>query len=210
MPESTFPWKAPRVCVVDARGLIVREGKIASEPEALIGWLGQLGGKIVLTGLEAGPLSQWLHGGLSAGRPDGRASGDPARPSSVQGDVGEDRPQGCARDCPADAPGLVSAGALQVAAGAGDAGVLMARKLLQKQLHAVEMSVRGSCANFGLKVGQTTFRRFEGRVAHAGRRTPTLQAMADALLAARTVLARELSSLEKRGGRSPATTIGYS
>jgi transposase len=27
--------------------------------------LGKLGAKVVLTGLEAGPLSQWLHAGLS-------------------------------------------------------------------------------------------------------------------------------------------------
>jgi transposase len=53
------------VCIVDERGLIVREGKVASEPEALIEWLGKLGRPLELIGLEAGPLSQWLHGGLS-------------------------------------------------------------------------------------------------------------------------------------------------
>src|SRR5687768_15155362 len=59
---------------------------------------------------------------VEPGRPEGGASGDPACARGVQGDVGEDRPQGCARDRAADALGLVSAGALQVAAGAGDAG----------------------------------------------------------------------------------------
>lgn len=45
------------VCVVDASGKIVREGKVASEPEALIAWFGSLGFGLARIGLEAGPLS---------------------------------------------------------------------------------------------------------------------------------------------------------
>src|SRR3954451_16316117 len=53
------------VCVVDATGRIVREAKVASEPEALVGFVRQLGVAVTRIGLEAGPLSQWLHAGLS-------------------------------------------------------------------------------------------------------------------------------------------------
>src|SRR5947208_13931715 len=49
------------VCVVDGNGKIVREGKVASEPAALIGWFGSLGFELGRIGLEAGPLSQWLY-----------------------------------------------------------------------------------------------------------------------------------------------------
>ena len=49
------------VCVVDATGKIVLEAKVASEPEALIGWFGALGLTLERIGLEAGPLSQWLY-----------------------------------------------------------------------------------------------------------------------------------------------------
>src|ERR1700691_680466 len=52
------------VCVVDGSGKIVREGKVASEPEALIGWFGALGLSLARIGLEAGPLSQWLFAGM--------------------------------------------------------------------------------------------------------------------------------------------------
>jgi len=52
------------VCVVDTNGKIIREAKVASEPEALIGWLSGLGLTLGRIGLEAGPLSQWLYAGL--------------------------------------------------------------------------------------------------------------------------------------------------
>ena len=52
------------VCVVDAQGKIVRETKVASEPEALVAFFASLGFAMKRIGLEAGPLSQWLHAGL--------------------------------------------------------------------------------------------------------------------------------------------------
>ena len=58
------------VCVVDAEGRIMAEAKVASEPEALVVWLRELGLVPERIGLEAGPLSQWLHAGLErAGLP---------------------------------------------------------------------------------------------------------------------------------------------
>jgi transposase len=53
------------VCVVDATGKIVREAKVASEPKALAILFQQLGMPVTRIGLEAGPLSQWLHAGLT-------------------------------------------------------------------------------------------------------------------------------------------------
>ena len=52
------------VCVVDGSGKIVREDKVASEPEALILWLVSQGVSLARVGLEAGPLSQWLFAAL--------------------------------------------------------------------------------------------------------------------------------------------------
>ena len=56
--------EASNVCVIDASGKIVREGKVASEPEALIAWFGALELSVTRIGLEAGPLSQWLYAAL--------------------------------------------------------------------------------------------------------------------------------------------------
>ena len=52
------------VCVVDAQGKIVRETKVASEPKALVASFASLGFAVKRIGLEARPLSAWLHAGL--------------------------------------------------------------------------------------------------------------------------------------------------
>ena len=52
------------VAAVDASGKIVREGKVASEPAALIEWFAALGLRMERIGLEAGPQSQWLYAAL--------------------------------------------------------------------------------------------------------------------------------------------------
>ena len=49
------------VCIVDDAGRIVREAKVASEPEALLSILKSGVYHFKRIGLEAGPLSQWLY-----------------------------------------------------------------------------------------------------------------------------------------------------
>ena len=50
----------------NAAGPLVREQKIASEPEALIVWFRGLGFELERIGLEAGPMSQWLYAAMRA------------------------------------------------------------------------------------------------------------------------------------------------
>src|SRR4029453_923991 len=52
------------VCVVDGTGKILREAKVASEPEALIAWFRSQGLRLERVGCEAGPLSQWRYAAL--------------------------------------------------------------------------------------------------------------------------------------------------
>jgi len=54
------------ICVVDEDGIVVTEGKTASEPDDLVRWLVATGLTITRVGLEAGPLSPWLHTELRA------------------------------------------------------------------------------------------------------------------------------------------------
>ena len=62
--------KETSVCIVDDAGKIVREAKVASEPEALLQVLTNTIYRFKRVGLEAGPLSQWLYSVLAeAGLP---------------------------------------------------------------------------------------------------------------------------------------------
>jgi len=52
------------VCVVDRDGRVLWQGKVLSEPAPLIKRLAEWSGVIDLAGIEACPLSEWLHRGL--------------------------------------------------------------------------------------------------------------------------------------------------
>jgi transposase len=186
------------ICVVDERGRIEREGKVASEPEALIGWFSGLGIELSLIGLEAGPLSQWLHGGLmKAGLKVTLLEVRHVRAAFKTMAVKSDRN---------DARGIAqllrlgwfravhckSLPAQEVRA------LLTVRKLVQTKLLDIELSLRGMLRNFGLKVGRTTARSFDGRIQELVSGQSSLQMIADALLKVRAVLRQELAAFEKR------------
>ena len=122
MPGSTSRWNGA-ACAWSMRpaGSSARP-RCASEPEALVGFFRQLGLPLARIGLEAGPLSQWLHAGLVGAGLRGGAARDAACQGGALGDDRKDRPQRRARHRPADAHGLVPAGPPQVAAGAGGPG----------------------------------------------------------------------------------------
>jgi len=62
--------KETSLCIVDGAGRIVREVRVASEPEALLAVLTNPTWHFKRIGLEAGPLSQWLFNALAeAGLP---------------------------------------------------------------------------------------------------------------------------------------------
>jgi transposase len=190
--------EASSVCVVDASGNIVREAKVLSEPENLIGWFRNLGLEMTRIGLEAGPLSQWLYAamkeeGLAVELLETRHVHDAFKAMPVKSDrndargiaqlmrLGWFRPVHC-KSMPAQ----------EVRA------LLTARKLVQSKLFDIEMSLRGILRGFGLKVGRTTPNRFGLRVEELVVGHPTLEIIGKALLRAHEVLLRELNGFEKR------------
>jgi transposase len=189
------------VCVVDASGKILREAKVASEPEALIAWFHALGLGLERIGLEAGPLSQWLFAAMKAAglavelletRHVRRAfemmpvksDRNDARGIAQLMRLGWFRPVHCK-----------SMEAQEVRA------MLTARKLVQSKLRDVENSLRGILRGFGLKVGKTTEREFAARINELVAGHPYLQRIADALLAVRETLRKEFKAFEKQAGK---------
>jgi transposase len=186
------------VCIVEASGKVVREAKVASEPAALIGWFYSLGFQVERIGLEAGPLSQWLYAEMQkAGLPVELLETRHVRNAFKTMPVKTDRK---------DARGiseLIRLGWFRpVHCKSMEAqetrAILTARKLVQSKLHDVEMSLRGILRGFGLKVGRTTPKQFEARIKDLVTGHPTLQVVAEALLAVRAVLLREFNGFEKR------------
>ena len=58
--------KETAICVVDENGVVIREGKALSEPEAIVAWLNESGLPIVKIGIEIGGLARWLYSELRA------------------------------------------------------------------------------------------------------------------------------------------------
>ncbi len=186
------------VCVVDASGKIVRESKVASEPEALVGYLRSLGLELSRIGLEAGPLSQWLYAAMrKAGLAVELLETRHVRRALETMPVKTDRN---------DARGIAQLMRLgwfrpvhcKSMAAQELRALLTARKLMQAKLHDIENSLRGILRSFGLKVGKTTARSFAGRIRELAVGQANLEIIAEALLAARAALLREFNKLERR------------
>jgi transposase len=54
------------LCIVDGAGQITVEVKLHTDPDAIADYFRRTGHQVARLGLEAGPLSQWLHAGLVA------------------------------------------------------------------------------------------------------------------------------------------------
>src|SRR5215510_6569826 len=89
--------KETSVCIVDDAGKIMREARVASEPEALLQVLTNTIYRFKRVGLEAGPLSQWLYsvladagGTISPGtcedvtQPEASGAADPSQAAAVE------------------------------------------------------------------------------------------------------------------------------
>ena len=174
-----------------------KEAKVASEPQALVTFFETLGFAVKRIGLEAGPLSQWLHAGLKrAGFEAVLLETRHVKAALSAMTVKTDRK---------DARGIAqlirmgwfrpvhakSMGSQEVRA------LLVARKQLLGRLIDVELSIRGILRGFGLKVGPVTRKNFEARIRELVTGQATLERITTAMLSARAALKVEYTKLHK-------------
>ena len=190
--------KDTSVCIVDDTGKIVREVKVASEPDALLPVLTNPTYHFKRIGLEAGPLSQWLFSALAeAGLPvicvETRHMRAVLKAQINKTDRNDAR--GMAQMMRA---GLYRPVHVKTLRSQKLRMLLTHRKLLQSKSIAIENDLRGTLRNFGLKVGIVGKLKFEARIKELVESHPDLAALVDPLLIVRRVLRQQLAVLHRR------------
>src|ERR1700724_4155082 len=190
--------KDTSVCIVDDTGKIVREVKMASEPEALLAVLSNPIYHFKRIGLEAGPLSQCLFSALAeAGLPVICVETRHMR-AVLQAQINKtDRndARGMAQMMRA---GLYRPVHVKTLRSQKLRMLLTHRKLLQSKAIAVENDLRATLRNFGLKVGVVGAVKFEMRIKELIENFPDLVALVEPLLVVRRVLREQISILHPR------------
>jgi transposase len=185
------------LCVLDGTGKVVREAKVASEPEALATFLRGLGLPVARIGLEAGPLSQWLHDGLhEAGFEVVLLETRHVKAALSAMAVKTDR---------RDARGIAqllrmgwyrpvhrkSIPPQEIRA------LLGARKQLQIKVMDLEQTMRGLLRGFGLKVGDVSRGKLAARIRELVAGHAMLEKIVEPLLAAREAMWHEFDKLHR-------------
>ncbi len=190
--------KETSVCIVDRAGQVLREVKVATEPEAILAILADEAFTIERIGLEAGPLSQWLYSKLAeAGLPVicvetrhmkaalsaqvNKSDRNDARGIAHMMRVGLYRP--------VHVKTLVSQKRRMLLTG---------RQLLQAKALDIESDLRGTLRNFGFKVGMVGTVKFEARIRDLVADHSDLVAIVEPLLIARKVLREQLGVLHRQ------------
>jgi transposase len=186
------------ICVVDESGRIVREARVASEPEALIAFFRAFGMRMERVGLEACSLTAWLQQGLSAAGIPAiciEARQAKAAMSAMPNKTDRNDARGIAqimrtswyRAVHVKSPLCRSWRAL-----------LTARRLLLNKRRDVENGIRALLREAGLKIGTPSRKSFPARVRELAADDPVLAALAECLLSVVETMTREIARLTKR------------
>jgi len=184
--------------IVDETGRLVREGKVATEPEALDAYMRAGGLPIERVGLEAGPLSTWLHGELTAGGwtmvcIETRRLRAVTRAMPVKSDR---------KDAEAIAQAMRTSWYRAVHVKSAESQrirvLLRNRKILQAKRLDIDNEIRGTLKAFGLKLGKVGRAGFAGRVRELVAGEAVLEAIMPPMLQARSALIAAFDKLHRQ------------
>ena len=189
--------KETSVCIVDGTGKIVREVKVASEPEALLPVLTNPSYHFKRIGLEAGPLSQWLFSALAeAGLPAICVETRHMR-AVLKAQINKTARNDARGMAQMMRAGLYRPVHVKTLRSQKHRMLLTHRKLLQSKAISIDNDLRGTLRNFGLKVGMVGALKFEARIRELVADLPDMALLVEPLLIVRRVLRDQLAILHR-------------
>ena len=190
--------KNTSVCIVDGTGKIVREIKVASEPDALLQVLRSTVYRFKRIGLEAGPLSQWLFSALGEANLPVICVETRHMRAVLKAQINKTDRNDARGIAQMMRVGLYRPVHVKTLRSQKLRMLLTHRKLLQSKAVAIDNDLRGTLRNFGLKVGIVGSARFEARIKELIENLPDLAALVEPLLVVRRVLREQLGILHRR------------
>ena len=190
--------KQTSICVVDQAGLVVREGVVDSDPEAISIYVTSKAPNAVRIGLETGPTSTWLWTELKRlGLPviciDARHAKAVLKMQVNKSDRND--AIGIARIMQT---GWFKEVHVKDIDSHSVRALLASRALLVKIKRDLENHVRGLLKNLGLVIGRAKFNVFAVRTEELIEGRPELIAAIRPLLEARTAVERQVSELDRK------------
>src|SRR3974390_725561 len=190
--------KDTSVCIVDGTGKIVREVKVASEPDALLGVLRNSAYRFKRIGLEAGPLSQWLFSALGEANLPVICVETRHMRAVLKAQINKTDRNDARGMAQMMRVGLYRPVHVKTLRSQKLRMLLTHRKLLQSKAIAIENDLRGTLRNFGLKVGVVGKVRFEARIRELVEKLPDLASLVEPLFIGRRTLREQFCILHRR------------
>jgi transposase len=186
------------VCVMDAAGEIIWEGKAATEPGELVRTLHLRAPAAVKVGLETGPLSTWLWHALREAHVPVVCLDARHAQAALSMRINKTDKNDAAGLAQLVRMGWYREVKVKQLATHVEGALLASRALLVRQRCELENQIRGLLKNFGLRIKATKGRAFGQSVAALADKQPVLREMVLALLAAWSSLRLQIAVLSRR------------
>ena len=186
------------ICIVDEAGRIVREARVASEPDALVAFFDELGMTMERVGLETCSLTAWLHHGLSeAGIPAVCIEARQAKAAmgAMPNKTDRNDARGIAQIM---RTGWYRAVHVKSPSCRSWRALLTARRMVLNKRRDVENGVRALLREAGLKVGTPSRKDFPARVRELAAGDALLTGLVESLLSVISIMTDEVARLTKR------------